>query len=332
MIDLRSDTLTVPDEEMRRVMACAEVGDDVYREDPTVNRLQARMAALLGTEAALFVPTGTMGNQIALHVLGRPGGEVVGEASSHIFRFEMAAMAALSGMIPRAIVGSGGWFAPEVLEASINPRLDYISSTALLVIENTHNLGGGLVLGRSRLDPLLAVAARHGIPSHLDGARLFNAAVALGLEPAKLVEGFDSVMVALSKGLGAPAGSLVCGSVDFVEEARRVRKMFGGGMRQAGILAAAGELALDRGFEHLALDHDKARLIAEALDQLPGVECDLASVETNIVVASTGQPAEVLSAFRSVGILGLQLGPNKVRYVTHRDASREEIKDALSRL
>ncbi|MBZ0114004.1 MAG: aminotransferase class I/II-fold pyridoxal phosphate-dependent enzyme [Thermoanaerobaculia bacterium] len=332
VVDLRSDTVTRPDEAMRRAMATAAVGDDVYREDPTVRELEETMADLLGTESALFMPTGTMGNQVALHVLGKPGSEVVGEASSHIFRFEMGAMAALSGMIPRPVVGDRGQLDPARVEAAINPRLDYIASTALLVVENSHNLGGGTVTNRDQLDRLLAVAQRHRVATHLDGARLFNAAVALDVAPATLVRGFDSVMVALSKGLGAPIGSMLGGSTAFVEEARRVRKMFGGGMRQVGILASAGLEALSRGFGHLAEDHDNARRVALALDRLPGVRCPPASIVTNIVVAVTVDPVATLSLLRRAGLRAIQLGPDSIRCVTHRDAPRELIEVALARL
>jgi threonine aldolase len=332
VVDLRSDTVTRPDEAMRRAMAMAVVGDDVYREDPTVRELEEAIADLLGTESALFMPTGTMGNQVALHVHGRPGSEVVGEASSHIFRFEMGAMAALSGMIPRPIVGDRGRLDPVQVEAAINPRLDYIASTALLILENSHNLAGGTVTDRDQLDRLLAVAERYGIATHLDGARLFNAAIALDVAPATLVRGFDSVMVALSKGLGAPVGSVLGGSSGFIEEARRVRKMFGGGMRQVGILASAGLEALARGFGHLSEDHANARRVAEALDCLPGVRCSPDSIVTNIVVAAADDPVATLSLLRRAGILAIQLGPNSIRCVTHRDAPRELVEAALARL
>ncbi len=332
VLDLRSDTVTQPDTEMRAAMASAVVGDDVYREDPTVRELEALAAEILGTEAALFVASGMMGNQVCLHVHGTPGAEVVAEASSHIFRFEMGAMAALSGLQARPIPGVEGRLAPDDLERSISPRRDYISGTALLVIENTHNLAGGTVLDRSQLDALQAVARRGGLRVHLDGARLFNAAVALGVAPSSLVVGFDSAMVCLSKGLGAPVGSLVAGSEAFIEEARRVRRLFGGGMRQVGILAAAGLVALRRGWEHLAEDHNHARKVAEALDQLPGVRCEASRVATNIVVADCKDPSATVEALHRAGILAISLGPSLVRCVTHRDVNGRALERALERL
>lgn len=337
-VDLRSDTVTRPDPEMRRAMAAAEVGDDVFREDPTVRALEEGAAELLGKEAALFLPTGTMGNQVALHVLGRPGGEVLGEASCHVFHYEMGALAALSGMMPRPVAGTAGVLDPGALEAAIRPAADYLSRTVLLVVENTHNMAGGTVTPPERLRELLAVAARHRLPAHLDGARLANAAVALGVPAARLAEGFTTVMTSLSKGLGCPVGSLLAGSADTIAEARRVRKMFGGGMRQAGILAAAGLLALSRGFAHLAADHAHARLLADGLATLPGVEVDPAAVATNIVifrVAAAGDPAPAGSFVRraaEAGVLGVPIGPDRVRFVTHRDAPRPAVEQAVERL
>ena len=337
-VDLRSDTVTRPDPEMRRAMAAAEVGDDVFREDPTVRALEERAAELLGKEAALFLPTGTMGNQVALHVLGRPGGEVVGEAGCHVFHYEMGGLAALSGMMPRPVPGTAGILDPQVVEAAVRPAADYLSRTVLLVVENTHNMAGGTVTPPERLRELLAVAARHRLPVHLDGARLGNAAVALGVPPAALADGFTTVMTSLSKGLGCPVGSLLAGTADVVAEARRVRKMFGGGMRQAGILAAAGLLALSRGFDHLAADHANARLLAEGLATLPGVAIDPAVVATNIVifhVAAAGDPAPAGAFVRraaDAGVLGVPIGPDRVRFVTHRDAPRSAVALAVQRL
>jgi threonine aldolase len=340
-VDLRSDTVTRPDAEMRRAMAEAEVGDDVFREDPTVRALEELGAGLLGKEAALFMPTGTMGNQVALHLLGRPGGEVIGEAGCHLFHYEMGAMAALSGLMPRPVPGQGGLLDPIAVEAAIRPPADYLSRSVVLAVENTHNMAGGCVSPPALLREVLAVASRHHLPTHLDGARSWNAAVALGVAPAALTEGFDTVMASLSKGLGCPVGSLLCGSAAFVGEARRVRKMFGGGMRQAGILAAAGLVALRRGFDHLAEDHANARRLAEALAGLPGVEIDPATVETNIVifrvaggeVAAGVAPAPAFVArAREVGVFGVPIGPDRVRFVTHRDAPRPLVEAAIARL
>jgi threonine aldolase len=337
-IDLRSDTVTRPDAEMRRAMAEAEVGDDVFREDPTVAALEEAAAELLGQEAALFLPTGTMGNQVALHLLGRPGGEVIAEAGCHLFNYEMGALSALSGLLPRPVAGEGGRLTPAVVAAAVRPAADYLSRSMVLAVENTHNMAGGVVTPPARLRELLAVAAEHRLATHLDGARLPNAAVALGTSVAALAAGFDTVMVSLSKGLGCPVGSVVAGSREGMGEARRVRKMFGGGMRQAGILAAAGLLALRRGFAHLAEDHANARRLAGALAELPGVAIDPTTVETNIVIfAVTGRGGQTpaagfLAAAREVGVWGVPVGPDRVRFVTHRDVPAPRVERAIALL
>ena len=333
-VDLRSDTVTKPDREMRRAMAEAEVGDDVFREDPTVRALEELAAETLGKPAALFLPSGTMGNQVALHLLGRPGGEVIGEASCHVFHYEMGAMAALSGLMPRPIAGDRGVLDPATVAAAVRPPADYLSRTAVLLVENTHNMAGGTVSTPERLRELLAVAAQHRLPAHLDGARIGNAAVALGLTPAALAAGFTTVMTSLSKGLGCPVGSVLAGEADLIGEARRVRKMLGGGMRQAGILAAAGLLALRRGFGHLAVDHAGARRLAEALAELPGVEIDPAAVATNIVIfrVTAAPAAAFVERARAAGVLGVPVGQDRVRFVTHRDAPAAAIDRAAARL
>jgi len=343
-VDLRSDTVTRPDEAMRQAMARAEVGDDVLGEDPTVRGLEEEAAEAMGCEASLFVPSGTMGNQIALHLHRRSGGEVLCEARSHVLLSEMGAMAALSGMIPKPIASVDGRLDPEAVEAAIAPDISYRSRTALLVVENTHNFAGGRVSARPLLESLLAVARRHGLPVHLDGARLFNAAEALGVEPASLAQGFDSVMFCLSKGLGAPVGSLLCGSRSFIREARRVRKMLGGGMRQVGVLAAAGLVALREGPARLAADHAHARWLAAELAAVPGLEIDPAGVETNILVfrvnarffggAATprGTSAEFLTRVRAAGVLGSPVDSDHARLVTHRDVSRQDLETAARRI
>jgi threonine aldolase len=333
-IDLRSDTVTRPDAEMRRAMAEAEVGDDVYGEDPTVARLEEEGAAAVGHEAAVFVPSGTMGNQIALHLHSRPGHEVICEAGSHIYQYEMGAMAALSGLLPRTVPSIGGLLDPVDVEAAVSPG-GYRTPTGLVSVENTHNMAGGTIYERPRLDAILAVARRHGLPVHLDGARIFNAAVALGVPAASLAAGFDSVMYALSKGLGAPVGSLLCGPAPFVAEARRVRKMFGGGMRQVGVLAAAGLVALRQGPARLAADHENAGRLARALAELPGVELDPAAVRTNIVIfrLTSGQLAGTLVArLKEAGILANSISRDQVRLVTHRDVGAERIDQAIDGL
>ena len=336
MIDLRSDTVTRPDAEMRRAMAEAEVGDDVWGEDPTVQILEAEGAAAMGQERALFVPSGTMGNQIALHLHGRPGHEVICEANSHIYVFELGALAAITGLLPRLVPSSGsngsneGRLDPAAVEAAYHPPHGFTTPSGVLVVENTHNLAGGVVTDRPRLEALLAVARKLGLPVHLDGARIWNAAVALGTTPAALANGFDSVMFCLSKGLGAPVGSLLAGESRFIQEARRVRKMLGGGMRQVGVLAAAGLVALRKGPARLAEDHAHARRLAEALAERGDVEIHLDAVETNIVIFRVQGAAEAtIAKLKEGGVLASQMGADRVRLVTHRDVGEEEIERAV---
>jgi threonine aldolase len=337
-IDLRSDTVTRPDDEMRRAMAEAEVGDDVYGEDPTVRCLEEEAAAAAGMEAALFVPSGTMGNQIALHLHGRPGGEVICEASCHIVKHEIGAMAALSGLLPRPLSSPRGLLDPAAIEAAIAPDVSYHSPTVLIEVENSHNMAGGTVYDRPRLESILAVGRRHGLPVHLDGARIFNAALALGTTVPALAADFDSLMYCLSKGLGAPVGSLICGQRDFVAEARRVRKMLGGGMRQVGVLAAAGLVALRKGPARLPADHENAGRLARALAELPGIELDLATVRTNIVIfrigpeLCAGSSTTFLAHLAETGVLGSPVSGDQVRLVTHRDVGRGQIDQAIERI
>ncbi|MBW8876837.1 MAG: aminotransferase class I/II-fold pyridoxal phosphate-dependent enzyme [Acidobacteria bacterium] len=337
-IDLRSDTVTRPDDEMRRAMAEAEVGDDVYGEDPTVRRLEEEAAAAAGMEAALFVPSGTMGNQIALHLHGRPGGEVICEALCHVVKHEIGAMAALSGLLPLPLSSPWGLLDPAAVEAAIAPDVSYHSRTVLIEVENSHNMAGGTVYDRPRLEAILAVGRRHGLPVHLDGARIFNAALALGTTVPALTAGFDSVMYCLSKGLGAPVGSLLCGRRDFVTEARRVRKMLGGGMRQAGVLAAAGLVALRKGPARLPADHENAGRLARALAEIPGIELDLATVRTNIVIfrlgpeLCAGSSATFLARLEEAGVLGGPVSHDQVRLVTHRDVERAQIDQAIEKI
>jgi threonine aldolase len=337
-IDLRSDTVTRPDAGMRRAMAEAEVGDDVYGEDPTVNRLEEEAAAAAGMEAALFVPSGTMGNQIALHLHGRPGGEVICDAGCHIVNYEVGGMAALSGLLPRTLASPQGLLDPAAVEAAIQPDASYRSRTVLIEVENTHNMAGGTLYDRPRLEAILEVARRHALPVHFDGSRVFNAAAALGVPVASLAAGFDSLMFSLSKGLGAPVGSLLCGGRGFIQEARRVRKMFGGGMRQAGILAAAGLIALRQGPARLPEDHENAGRLARALAGRRGIELDPATVRTNIVIFRLtpelcgGSSAAFLARLQEMGVLGGAVDGERVRLVTHRDVSRERIDQAIERI
>jgi threonine aldolase len=335
-IDLRSDTVTRPSPEMRRAMAEAPVGDDQYGEDPSVNRLQQRIAALLGKEAALFVPSGTMANQIALKLLTRPGEEVLAGEDAHMIWHEAGAGAANAG-VQFTAVGTGGLFTAEEFRAAVKPRGHIVwPPTGLVAIENTHNLGGGRVWPQGDVVAVCKAACDAGIPTYLDGARLFNASVASGLALAELARPFDLVSVALSKGLGCPVGSVVAGSAADVAGAVRVRRMFGGAMRQAGILAAAGLYALDHHIAQLAEDHANARLIAEQVAVVPGIRLDLATVETNIVVfrLADGLPdaATIVARAADADVLVSALGARIVRAVTHRDASRSDCARAADLL
>jgi threonine aldolase len=332
VIDLRSDTVTKPTPAMRRAMAQADVGDDVFGEDPTVNRLQERAAELFGREAALLVPSGTMGNQIAIKVHTQPGDEVILEEASHIFNSEMAMMAAFSGVIPRPIPSERGWLRWEQIESAIRPNVYYYAQTRLICLENTHNFKGGGIYPLEWAREIIEKAHERGLKVHLDGARIFNAAVATGRSVKELTEGFDSVMFCLSKGLGAPVGSMLVGSAEFMKEARRVRKMLGGGMRQVGILAAAGLYALEHHIERLAEDHENAQILAQALKEIPEVR--LEPVETNIIIFElTKTPAEkLITELKKRNILALAIGPRRVRLVTHLDVTRADVLRAARAL
>lgn len=329
MIDLRSDTVTKPTAEMREAMAAADVGDDVFGEDPTVNELQRRAAKRLGKEAALFVPTGTMGNQIAIACHTKRGDEVVCESRSHILDYEMAGMSLLSGVMPRAVPGrDGGRLAWEDVRAAIRPQTTYNARTGLVALENTHNLAGGTVLPLETMREIADGAQGLGLPVHLDGARVFNAAAALGCDVAEVVAPVDSVMFCLSKGLAAPVGSMVAGTREFVEKAWLVRKTFGGGMRQVGVLAAAGIVALEKMSSRLADDHANARALATALAGIPGIVLDPESVQTNIVIFELEEGVRdapsLVAAIREEGILAIAFGGRKIRLVTHNDVSRAD--------
>jgi threonine aldolase len=320
---------------MRAAMAAAEVGDDVYGEDPTVNQLERRAAEVFGREAALFVPTGTMGNQIAIRLLTQPGQEVIAESRAHILDFEMATTAVFSGCLIRAVAAEGGILTWEQIEAVITPVGPFRAPTGLIEIENTANLAGGRVSDLLVLDEIVNGAREHKLPLHLDGARIFNAAVALGLDVKKLTRGFDTVMFCLSKGLGAPVGSMLVGSAERMARARILRKCLGGGMRQAGVLAAAGLIALEDGPKSLAEDHANARLLAEALAAIESVAIDLKSVETNIVIfrlkAGKGA-ADLVARLKARGVLAGAFGPDAIRLVTHRDVSRKDCIAAAAAL
>ena len=333
IVDLRSDTVTRPTPAMRRAMAEAELGDDVYREDPTVNRLQERAAELFNREAALFVPSGTMGNQTALKVHTQPGREVICEARAHIYNHEMGMMGAFSGVVPRTIVAEDGIMRWEQIEPLIRRRSDHHASTGLVELENTSNLAGGSVYPIAISDEICDGAHQRGLPVHLDGARIFNASVALGCSVVELTRKFDSVMFCLSKGLGAPVGSMVVGSKDFIEEARLVRKMLGGGMRQAGILAAAGLVALEESPRRLYIDHENARFLAEGLAEIPGVKIDSAKVTTNILffdMSASGLTAkEVSNRLAAHRVLANPTSASTIRMVTHFDVDRAGCERAI---
>jgi threonine aldolase len=332
VVDLRSDTLTLPTPAMREAMARAEVGDDVWEEDPTVRRLEAQAAERTGKEAALFVASGTMGNLVSVLSQTRPGQEIVLDLDSHIFNYEAAGAAVIGGVQTRPIRTERGFLAPEQVGQAIRPANIHIPPTGLVCLENTHNRHGGTVCTPEEIAAVAEVAHAHGIPVHLDGARLFNAAVALGRPARQFAAPVDSVTFCLSKGLSAPVGSLVCGSVDFIARARRFRKMLGGGMRQVGVLAAAGLVALEQMVDRLAEDHANARRLAEGLASLPGIRIDLARVQTNIVIFSVDRAggAGVLvteCAARKVKIH--QIGPASIRCVMHKDVDQEDIDRTL---
>jgi threonine aldolase len=330
MIDLRSDTVTRPTPAMRSAMASAEVGDDVYGEDPTVNRLQERAAEVFGREAALFVPTGSMGNTIAIRLHTRHGQEILCESRAHILDWEMAMMAQFSGCVARTVAAQHGILTWKHLQPAIAPKIYYKAQTGLISLENSHNMAGGTVTPLPVLEEIWAGAKAHGLPVHLDGARVFNAATALGVSVAELTRGFDTVMFCLSKGLGAPVGSMLVGSRALIDEARAHRKALGGGMRQAGILAAAGLIALEEMPRRLHEDHANARLLAEAVAQVEGVEIDLATVQTNIVIFTLrdGGAPEFVAALKQRGVASSAIGTHQVRFVTHFDVSREECEQA----
>ncbi len=331
MIDLRSDTVTKPTPAMRRAMAEAEVGDDVFGEDPTARRLEARVAALLGKEAAVFVPTGVMGNQLAIKVHTRPGDEVVVAERSHIFHYESGAPAVLSGVQLRPIEEPRGLLTGEAVAAVVRGRYDWEPRTRLVCLENTVNKAGGAVYPLALIREVAEAARAHGLALHLDGARLWNAAVATDCTEAEIAAPFDTVTVCLSKGLGAPVGSLLAGSEETIRLARRYRKLFGGGMRQIGILAAAGLYALDHHRAGLADDHARARRLAEAMAALPTFTIDPATVETNIVIAETGPPAEdVLARLEARGVRLVAFGPHTVRATLHRDVSDDDVDTAVA--
>mgnify|MGYP006271368835 CR=1 FL=1 len=334
MIDLRSDTVTRPSSAMRQAMMDAPVGDDVYGEDPTVNQLQEEVAALLGKDAALFVPSGTMANQIALHVLTDPGDEVIVDATSHIYNYETGAAGVLSGIQLHPVSTPHGLLSPDDVAAAVRPEGAVFARSRLLAVENTANKAGGRVYPLSRVRALADTARTHGLRTLLDGARLWNAVEAAGVDAADYAEPFDLVWVALSKGLGAPVGSVLAGAQPHIDAARRVRKRLGGGMRQAGILAAAGRYALAHHREQLATDHAHAQRLAHTIAGLPAFDLDVAEVETNIIIFDTlhASAETVTNELADAGIGVTPFGPTTVRATTHRDVTPDDIDAVVDTL
>lgn len=331
-IDLRSDTVTLPCSAMRRAIAEAEVGDDVYGEDPTVRRLQDVAAERTGHEAALFVPTGCMGNQIAIGLHSRPGTDVILEASCHVYLYELGAMATQSGAFPRVVQGTAGVLDPQSILDVIAPAEYDMAPATVLLLENSHNHAGGTVMPVAKQSELKTLATRLGMKVHLDGARIFNAATALNCSASDIAAQADSVMFCLSKGLGAPVGSMLCGSSDFIGEALVARKRLGGGMRQVGFLAAAGLYALENNVERLAHDHRRARRLAETIADLPGFILNPDDVKTNIVIASldaTRRQDELLHDLEQRGVRGSSMGPGRVRFVTHLGIDDAGLEQAI---
>ena len=337
VVDLRSDTVTRPSNEMRRAMAAAEVGDDVYGEDPTVNRLQKRAAEIFEKEAALFVPTGCMGNLISIKLWTHHGNEVICEERSHVNLYELASMSAIAGCMPRAVrAGDDGIMTWNQVHTAIRPEIYYDSQTALVCLENTSNMAGGTVYPTERIDEICEKAHFLGLKVHLDGARIFNAATALKESVARMTGHVDSVMFCLSKGLGAPVGSMIVGSKDFIARARVYRKMFGGGMRQVGIIAAAGLVALETSPSRLQEDHENAQRLALGISRIPGLKIAPASVRSNIVIfdcAASGMNAvEICDALHAKGVWAQDTAPYSVRMVTHWDVDSAGIDRAVSEL
>ena len=336
MIDLRSDTVTKPSAKMRAAMAAAEVGDDVFREDPTVNRLQERAAEIFEKEAALFVPTGSMGNEIAVKLHTQPGHEIVIEERGHVLNYELGAASLISGVTIRAVKsidGSGHLTWDEIAPALNIDSPYWVTRTALICLENTHNFAGGSVMPAKDCADICEKAHGIGLPVHMDGARIFNASIALNESVADLTRHCDSVMFTLSKGLGAPVGSMLLGTGAFIEEARTWRKRLGGGMRQIGILAAAGQVALEEGPRRLHEDHENARALADGVSAIDGIVIDPTTVQTNIVifdVSGTGRTsAEICMRLKEAGVLAIGISDTQIRMVTHLDVNRTDIDNTI---
>jgi len=333
-IDLRSDTVTKPSPAMREAMAGAAVGDDVYGEDPTVNKLQERIATILHKEAALYVPSGTMSNQIAIKCHTQPGMEIICEQDCHLFNYEASGPAFNSLVMPRSLKGHYGVLDIDEVRQAIRPDNIHAGPTGLIAVENTHNRAGGTIYPLSAIQQLRVVADEFKIPLHLDGARLFNAVIATGIPAHEWAQYFDSVSICFSKGLGAPIGSIIVGTREFIRKAVRVRKIFGGGMRQVGILAAACLYALDNNIERLVEDHENARFLAERLQQVRGISIDMQQVHTNIVMVNINHPDyDALTLSRRLAEAGVGMNPvnqQKMRAVTHLDVDRTAIEETIA--
>ncbi len=334
IVDLRSDTVTRPTPEMKSAMMAAELGDDVLGDDPTVNRLNERMAAFLGTQAALFVPSGTMANQVAIRSVCEPGDELILDDTTHSYNYETGGPSALSGVSIRVVRGERGIYGPADVEAALRPDSAHFAHSRMVIVENTNNRGGGSIWPLEKFAAVAACGHQRGLHVHLDGARLMNACVATARKPTDYTQHVDSVSMCFSKGLGAPVGSIIAGSRPFIARAQRFRKMFGGAMRQAGLLAAAALYAIEHHVERLAVDHANARRLADGIAGLAGVGVDPATVETNIVMIdvepSAGSAADVAQRLRDAGVWMIAIGPQRIRAVTHLDVDREGIDRAVS--
>jgi threonine aldolase len=332
MIDLRSDTVTKPTEEMRRAAYLAEVGDDVYGEDPTVNQLEEKAAEILGKEAALFVTSGTQGNQIAVLTHCRPGNEIILEEESHIFYYESGAVAAFAGVQTRTIKGNRGAMSPGLVEMAIRGEDQHYPETGLICLENTHNRAGGAILPLENMKQIYSIAERNNIPVHMDGARLFNAVAASNRDVKEFTQYCNTVQICLSKGLGAPVGSILAGNKEFIQKARKWRKRLGGGLRQVGMIAAPGLIALQSMRERLSEDHENAQILATGLAKITGIKLEN-EVDTNIVVIDVSElnmnSTTFVEKLKEKEILAGTFGPNLVRFVTHYNVSAENIRHAL---
>ena len=333
VIDLRSDTVTKPSPTMRRAMAEAEVGDDVYLEDPTANRLQERAAQIFGKEAGLFVPSGSMGNLTAIMAQVERGQEVICEAAGHIYNYEMASMSALGGVLPRVIPSTNGILSWEQIAPAIRERAYHRPQTALVALENTHNMAGGTVYPTNTAHDICDRAQAAGLKVHLDGSRIFNAATFLGENVASMTQKFDSVQFCFSKGLGAPVGSMIVGSSDLIDRCRVIRKMLGGGMRQVGVLAAAALVALEEGPKRLHVDHENAQILARGLAQIMGIKLQPENVQTNIVICDVAESGlnsgEFLKRLSQRKVLAGGVDAHRIRMVTHLDVDRSDMDQAL---